>query len=86
MEFPLAVIMDLFSRKTVGWATRPIIHRELVVDAVIMAVRRRHPRGTLVPSDQGTQFGRDAWRRSSRSNHLEPSMSRKGNCRDTPKP
>ena len=34
----LAVVMDLFSRKIVGWATRPTIHRELVLDAVLMAV------------------------------------------------
>ena len=47
-----------------------------------MAVRRRRPRGTLIHSDQGTQYGSDAWRRFCRSNHLEPSMSRKGNCWD----
>ena len=78
----LAVVMDLFSRKIVGWSTRPTIHRELVLDAVLMAIRRRRPRRTLVHSDQGTQFGSDAWRRFCRSNHLEPSMSRKGNCWD----
>lgn len=49
---------------------------------MLMAVRRRRPRGTLIHSDQGTQFGRDAWRRFCRANHLEPSMSRKGNCWD----
>jgi putative transposase len=78
----LAVVMDLFSRKIVGWATGPTIRREVVLDAVLMAVRHRRPRGTLVHSDQGTQFGSDAWRRFCRSNHLEPSMSRKGNCWD----
>jgi putative transposase len=78
----LAVVMDLFSRKVVGWSTRATIHRELVLDAVLMAVRRRRPRGTLIHSDQGTQYGSDAWRRFCRSNHLEPSMSRKGNCWD----
>ena len=61
---------------------RPTIHRELVLNAVLMAVRRRRPRGTLIHSDQGTQYGSDAWRRFCRSNHLEPSMSRKGNCWD----
>ena len=78
----LAVIMDLFSRKIVGWAARPTIHREVVLDAVLMAVRARRPRGTLIHSDQGTQFGSDAWRRFCRSHRLEPSMSRKGNCWD----
>jgi putative transposase len=78
----LAVVMDLFSRMIVGWAARPTIHRELVLNAVLMAVRWRRARGTLIHSDQGTQFGSDAWRRFCRSNHLEPSMSRKGNCWD----
>ncbi len=78
----LAVVLDLFSRKIVGWAARPTIHRELVLDAVLMAVRARRPKGTLIHSDQGTQFGSDAWRRFCRSHRLEPSMSRKGNCWD----
>jgi putative transposase len=78
----LAVVMDLFSRKIVGWSARPVIHHELVLDAVLMAVRRRRPRGTVIHPDQGTQYGCDAWRRFCRSNHLEPSMSRKGNCWD----
>lgn len=78
----LAVVMDLFSRKIVGWAARPTIHRELVLDAVLMAVRARRPRGTMIHSDQGTQYGSDAWRRFCRSHRLEPSMSRKGNCWD----
>lgn len=78
----LAVVMDLFSRKIVGWSAGPTIHRELVLNAVMMAVRRRRPRGTLIHSDQGTQYGSDAWRRFCRSSHLEPSMSRKGNCWD----
>ena len=55
---------------------------ELVLDAVLMAVRRRRDRGTLIHSDQGTQSGSDAWRRFCRTNRLEPSMSRKGNCWD----
>lgn len=78
----LAVVMDLSSRKIIGWSTGPTIHREIVLDAVLMAVRRRRPRGTLIHSDQGSQYGSDAWRRFCRSNHLQPSMSRKGNCWD----
>lgn len=78
----LAVVMDLFSRKIIGWSAGPTIHRELVLNAVLMAVRRRRPHGTIIHSDQGTQYGSDAWRRFCRSNHLEPSMSRKGNCWD----
>jgi len=78
----LAVVMDLYSRRIVGWATRATIHRELVLDAVLMAVRRRRPRRALIHSDQGTQYGSDAWRRFCKSNRLEPSMSRRGNCWD----
>lgn len=78
----LAVVMDLYSRRIVGWATRATIHRELVLDAVLMALRRRRPRHALIHSDQGTQYGSDAWRRFCRSNHLVPSMSRRGNCWD----
>ena len=78
----LAVVMDLFSRKIVGWSAGPTIRRELVLDAVLMAVRRRRPRGTVIHSDQGTQYSSDAWRRFCRSSRLEPSMSRKGNCLD----
>jgi putative transposase len=63
--------MDLFSRKIVGWSAGPTIQRELVLDAVLMAVRRRRPRRTMIHSDQGTQFGSDAWRRFCRSNRLE---------------
>jgi len=78
----LAVVMDLFSRLIVGWATRPTLRRELVLDAVLMAVRRRRPRDTVIHSDQGCQYGSDDWRRFCRTNSLEPSMSRRGNCWD----
>jgi len=78
----LAVVMDLFSRKVVGWSTSSTIHRELVLDAVMKAVKKRKPRHALIHSDQGTQYGSDAWRRFCKSNRLEPSMSRKGNCWD----
>src|SRR2546427_3401246 len=78
----LAVVMDLFSRKIVGWSTKPTIGRELVLDAVMMAVRRRRPKQALIHSDQGSQYGSDDWRRFCRTNGLEPSMSRRGNCWD----
>jgi putative transposase len=78
----VAVVMDLFSRRVVGWVTSATIHRELVLDAVLKAVRKRKPRNTMIHSDQGTQYGSDAWTRFCKSNSLEPSMSRKGNCWD----
>jgi putative transposase len=79
----LAVVMDLFSRMIVGWAAKPTNARDLALDAVLMAVRRRRPKQTLIHSDQGSQFGSDAWQRFCRTNGLEPSMSRRGNCWDT---
>lgn len=78
----LAVVLDLFSRKVIGWATRQSIHRDLVLDALLIAVRQRAPDGTIVHSDQGSQYGSDDWRRFCRSNGLRPSMSRRGNCWD----
>jgi putative transposase len=48
----LAVVMGLFSRKIVGWAACPTIRRELVLEAVLMAVRARRRGGTLIHSDQ----------------------------------
>ena len=78
----LAVVMDLFSRRIVGWASGPTIRRELVLDAVLMAVRQRHPKHAIIHSDQGSQYGSDDWLRFCRNNHLEPSMSRRGNCWD----
>jgi putative transposase len=78
----LAIVMDLFFRKIVGWATRSTIHRDLVLDAVMMAVKERHPRETIIHSDQGSQYGNDDWRRFRLSNNLEPSVSRRGNCWD----
>ena len=78
----LAIVMDLFSRKIVGWATRQTIHRDLVLDAVLKAVKERHPQETIIHSDQGSQYGSDDWRRFCLSNNLKPSMSRRGNCWD----
>jgi putative transposase len=78
----LAVVIDLYSRRIIGWSTKPTLARELVLDAILMAVRRRKPKKTLIHSDQGSQFGSDAWRRFCREHHLEPSMSRRGNCWD----
>lgn len=78
----LAVVLDLFSRKVVGWAVRPTIHRELVLEAVMKAIRSWRPRKALIHSDQGSQYGSDAWRRFCKGNRLEPRMSRRANCWD----
>ncbi|BCQ52295.1 transposase [Burkholderia gladioli pv. gladioli] len=79
----LAVVLDLYSRKVVGWAMKPTLARELVLDALLMAIVRRQPKqSVLVHSDQGSQYGSDEWRRFCQSHKLEPSMSRRGNCWD----
>jgi putative transposase len=79
----LAVVLDLFSRKVVGWSMKPTLARELVLDALLMALWRRKPtQSVIVHSDQGSQYGSDDWQRFCRSHGLEPSMSRRGNCWD----
>jgi len=78
----LGVVMDLHSRRIVGWSTKPTMARELVLDALLMAIKRRCPKRTLVHSDQGSQYGSHDWLGFCRSHGLEPSMSRRGNCWD----
>jgi len=79
----LAVVMDLFGRKVVGWSMKPTLARDLVLDAILMAVWRRKPKQqVLIHSDQGTQYGSDDWQRFCRDHNLDPSMSRRGNCWD----
>ncbi len=79
----LAVVMDLFARNIVGWSMKPTLARDLVLDALMMAVWRRRPESNvLVHSDQGSQYGSDDWLRFCQDHNLEPSMSRKGNCWD----
>jgi putative transposase len=51
----LAVVMDLYSRRIVGWSTKPTLGRELVLDAVLKAVWQRNPQTTLIHSDQGSR-------------------------------
>lgn len=77
----LAVVMDLFARKVVGWSMKPTLAKEFVLDAILMAVWRRKPKDTvLIDSDQGSQYGSDDWLKFCRDHDLEPSMSRRGNC------
>ena len=79
----LAIVLDLFSRKVIGWSMKPTLAKEMVLDALVMAVWRRQPHHTvLVHSDQGAQYGSDDWRRFCREHNLEHSMSRRGNCWD----
>ena len=79
----LAVVIDLHSRAVVGWSMKPTLAREVVLDALLMAVWRRKPtEPVVVHSDQGSQYGSDDWQRFCREHKLTPSMSRRGNCYD----
>ncbi len=79
----LAVVMDLHSRMIVGWSMQPTLARDIVVDALLMAVWKRKPKErVIVHSDQGSQYGSDDWLRFCKAHKLDPSMSRRGNCWD----
>jgi len=58
------VVVDLYARKVVGWSRKPTLGREVVLDALLMAVwRRKGARRVLLHFDQGIQFGSDEWGR-----------------------
>jgi transposase InsO family protein len=79
----LAAIMDLYSRKIVGWAMDRMINTQLVKDALSQAkMRRNPPRGVIVHSDQGIQYASPAYQSLLKEYHFVPSMSRRGNCYD----
>ncbi len=79
----LAVVLDLFSRRVIGWSMQPRITKELVLDALLMAVWRRKPEGkVMVHSDQGSQYTSHDWSTFLKDHGLEGSMSRRGNCHD----
>ena len=79
----LAVVIDLCSRKIVGWATSDSLAAELCVRALAMAVRERRPRqGVLHHSDRGVQYACDDYQGLLARHGLQPSMSRPGNCYD----
>jgi transposase InsO family protein len=79
----LAVILDLFSRRVVGWAMSQQLTRTLALDALTMALsRRRPPRGLIHHSDRGSQYASGDYRRTLTANHVACSMSRRGDCWD----
>lgn len=79
----LAVILDLFSRRVVGWSMRSEMTAQLVIDAFSMAVsRRRPPRGLIAHSDRGSQYASRAFQRVLAQHGAICSMSRKGDCWD----
>ena len=79
----LVAVLDLFSRRVVGWAMSPIFDAPLVITALRLALSQRRPAGSLiVHSDRGTQFASAAYRQVLAQHGLVASMSRKGNCYD----
>ncbi|GEN11436.1 hypothetical protein MFU01_64730 [Myxococcus fulvus] len=77
----LAVLLDLFSRKVVGWAMGERIDRRLVLSALDMALLG-HPAPELHHSDRGSQYASEDYRQLLEERGIECSMSRKGNCWD----
>lgn len=83
----LAVVIDLFSRKVIGWAMAAHMRTELVLDALNMAIAHRRPIGELLfHSDRGSQYASDAFRERLEFLNITQSMSRKGNCWDNAVP
>lgn len=79
----LAVVMDLFSRAIVGWSMSERMTRALVIDAFVMAVKRRNPPpGLLHHSDRGSQYASVDYQAILAKHGIICSMSRKGNCWD----
>jgi transposase InsO family protein len=79
----LCNVIDMFSRKVVGWKTSHYIDKNLACEALQDAFTRRgNPKGVLVHSDQGSQFNSKGYRALVLANGARQSMSRRGNCWD----
>jgi len=79
----LAVLIDLYSRRVVGWAMGNQQNRQLVSDALTMAIEHRRPApGLIHHTDQGVLYGTSAYRAILTRHAMIPSMSRKGDCYD----
>jgi transposase InsO family protein len=79
----LAVILDLFSRRVVGWSMSAQITRQLALDALTMGLAQRQPdRGLLHHSDRGSQYASGDYRQLLDQHGIVCSMSRKANCWD----
>jgi len=79
----LAAILDLFSRRVVGWSIEPYVDRTLALDALGMALRTRRPEpGLLHHSDRGVQYASGDYQKLLAEHGIDCSMSRKGDCWD----
>src|SRR5450755_1563040 len=78
-----AVVLDLRSRRVVGWSMSQSLEEPLVLDALRMALLRRQPsRGVLHHSDRGSQYAGEAFQKLLKDHGMTCSMSRKGDCWD----
>jgi putative transposase len=79
----LAVVVDLFSRRVIGWSMQSRMHVDLVMSALLMAIWHRKPTNEVfIHSDQGSQYTSTDWQRFLKDHNLICSMSRRGNCHD----
>jgi transposase InsO family protein len=79
----LAVVMDIYSRKIVGWAMSERMTRDLVIQAFVMAYKARNPSpGLIHHSDKGSQYASDDFKSTLSAFGVRQSMSGKGNCYD----
>jgi len=78
----LAVVMDVWSRRIVGWAMANHLRTELVLDALEMAIHRRQPSNVIHHSDQGCQYTSYAFGKRCREAGIRPSMGSVGDCYD----
>ena len=79
----LAVVIDLYSRRVIGWSMHARMQTDIVLNALLMAVWRRKPkRRVIIHSDQGSQFTSHEWQSFLGAHNLEASMSCRGNCYD----
>ena len=79
----LAVVMDLCSRRIVGWCMDKTMTQALAIRALMMAINlRRPPAGLIHHSDRGSQYCSEAYQTMLKQHGIRPSMSRKGNCWD----
>jgi putative transposase len=79
----LAVVMDLYSRRIIGWSMDRWISRHLAIDALNMALGARLPEGTLIHhSDRGVQYTSDDYQDLLNRHGIQCSMSGRGNCYD----
>jgi len=79
----LAVVIDLYSRRVVGWSMDRRMKKALVIRALMMAINlRKPPPGLIHHSDRGSQYASHAYQKLLRQHRMVASMSRKGNCWD----